>query len=196
MDKELIRGYLNYLAVEKGLVQNTVQSYERDLNKYVRFLGTRGPDGVSQADVLSFLGHLSEQGMSTPSLARHLASVRGFHKYLMRDGLADKDPAENIETPRGWKRLPKTLSTGEVEALLDQPDASTSRGLRDRAMLELLYATGLRVSELVGLRPPDINLEPAYLTVLGKGSKERAVPLGDAAAAAIREYLSRARPAL
>lgn len=196
MDQELIKGFLNYLTVEKGLARNTVQSYERDLRKYVLFLGKRGPDGLSQADVLSFLGHLSDQGMSTPSLARHLAAVRGFHKYLMRDGLSEKDPAENIETPRGWKRLPKTLSAGEVELLLDQPDASTPRGLRDRAMLELLYATGLRVSELVGLRLPDINLERGYLTVLGKGSKERAVPLGDAAAAAIREYLSRARPAL
>jgi integrase/recombinase XerD len=196
MNQDLLKGFLNYVTVEKGLAQNTVQSYERDLRKYVRFMAGKEPGEVSREDVLSFLGHLSEQGMSTPSMARNLAAVRGFHKYLITDGLALADPTVNIETPRGWKRLPKTLSGEEVESLLGQPDVAAPLGLRDKAMLELLYATGLRVSELVGLRLQDVNLERGYLTVLGKGSKERAVPLGDAAVAAVQEYLDRARPVL
>jgi integrase/recombinase XerD len=196
MQEELLKGFLNYLTVEKGLAQNTVRSYERDLRKYVNFVAGHGPGSVSQADVLAFLGRLSEQGMSTPSMARNLAAIRGFHKYLITDGLAREDPTVNIENPRGWKRLPKTLSEKEVESLLDQPDVATPLGLRDKAMLEILYATGLRVSELVGLKLQDINLERGYLTVMGKGSKERAVPLGDAAAAALREYLDRSRPFL
>ncbi len=196
MNEDLLKRFLNYVSVEKGLAQNTVESYERDLRKYFLFMKRKQPDEIAQKDVVSFMAQLASDGMSTPSAARNLAAVRGFHKYLLTDGLARTDPAVNLETPRGWKRLPKTLSAAEVDEILKQPDIKTPIGLRDKAMLELLYATGLRVSELVGLRIPDMNLERGYLIVIGKGSKERAVPMGEEAVAFIRRYIRSARPAL
>jgi integrase/recombinase XerD len=191
-----IKRFLDFLAVEKGLARNTVESYERDLRRYVLFMKNKRPDEITQADVVSFLTRLSSSGISTPSVARSLAAVRGFHKYLIIDGQARTDPTVNLETPRGWKRLPKALSTADVDALLDQPDTVAPIGLRDKAMLELLYATGLRVSELVGLKLQDINLERGFLIVMGKGSKERAVPMGEAASAAVRRYLESGRAVL
>ena len=196
MKKELLENFLNYIAVEKGLARNTVESYERDLQKYLFFMKAKEPDGITRSDVVSFMTQLSSEGISTPSAARCLAAVRGFHKYLMTDEHARTDPTVNIDTPRGWKRLPKTLSLADVDALLRQPDTATLIGLRDKAMLELLYASGLRVSELVGLKLNDINLERGYLVVIGKGSKERAVPMGEAAMAALSRYLSAGRAAL
>jgi integrase/recombinase XerD len=193
MKKELLENFLNYLTVEKGLARNTVESYERDLHKYFFFMKAKEPDGITRSDVVSFMAHLSSEGISTPSAARCLAAVRGFHKYLMTDEHARADPTVNIDTPRGWKRLPKTLSLADVDALLRQPDPATLIGLRDKAMLELLYATGLRVSELVGLKLNDVNLERGYLIVIGKGSKERAVPMGEIAMAALSRYLSSGR---
>jgi integrase/recombinase XerD len=196
MDPGLVDGYLNFLTVEKGLSRNTVESYARDMGKYARFLGGTDHRHVETRDVMSFLAHLAEEGISTPSIARCLAAVRGFHKYLLIDGHAASDPTVNVETPRGWQRLPRTLSSKEVEALLGQPDVKTLLGLRDKAMLEVLYATGLRVSELVGLRRDSVNLERGYILVVGKGEKERAVPLGDAALTAINSYVERSRPLL
>jgi integrase/recombinase XerD len=195
MKKELLDNYLNYLAVEKGLARNSLESYERDLNKYYLFMKSKDPDGITRSDVVSFISHLASDGMSAPSIARCLAAIRGFHKYLMTDEHVQADPTVNIDTPRGWKRLPKALSLSDVETLLRQPDPATLIGLRDKAMLELLYATGLRVSELVGLRLRDINLERGYLVVIGKGSKERVVPIGETAVAALSRYLSTGRAA-
>jgi integrase/recombinase XerD len=196
MEEALLVNFLNYLAVEKGLARNTLQAYERDLNKYLFFITVKKPDDITRSDVVSFMAHLSSEGLSTASAARCLAAVRGFHKYLMTDEHARTDPTVNIDTPRGWKRLPKTISFADVETLLRQPDPATLIGLRDKAMLELLYATGLRVSELVGLKLNDINLERGYLVVLGKGSKERAVPMGETAMAALSRYLNAGRVAL
>ena len=196
MDSHLQKRFLDYLAVEKGLAQNSLQSYARDLRKYFAFLKDKEPDAVTQQDVQDFLVHLSGEGIAPPSLARCLAAVRGLHKYLLIDGMSTVDPTTNIETPHGWSRLPRTLSSEDVESLLGQPDRGAPLGMRDKAMLELLYATGLRVSELVGLKLQDVNLERGFVVVVGKGSKERAVPLGEAAAAALREYLDRARPLL
>ncbi len=196
MDDHLLDRYMNYLAVEKGLARNTLDSYARDLQKYFFFLKDRDHRRVSQDDVQSFVARLSEEGLASSSIARCLAAVRGFHKYLIVDGLTSSDPTIAVERPRGWRRLPKTLSSGEVESLLGQPDNAAPLGLRDKAMLELLYATGLRVSELVGLRRDDINLERGYVVVVGKGSKERAVPLGEVATATVRSYLERSRPLL
>ncbi len=193
MNDALLNRFLEYLAVEKGLSRNTVQSYERDLRKYMAFVKTKEPDAVAQTDVVSFLSGLSDAGLATPSVARCLAAVRGLHKFLLIDGLAGTDPTVNLETPRGWKHLPRALSSDDVEALLRQPDPATSIGLRDKAMLELLYASGLRVSELVGLKLRDINLERGFLIVLGKGSKDRAVPMGETAASSLEAYLKRAR---
>ena len=193
MEDELLKKFLNYLAVEKGLSRNTLESYERDLRKYRAYTAMKNPDTVKQAEVIAFLGHLTAEGIAVPSQARCLSAIRGFHKFLLIDGLATTDPTLNLDTPRGWKRLPKTLSGRDVETLLDQPEPKTAIGLRDKAMLELLYATGLRVSELVGLRLSDINLERGFLIVLGKGSKERAVPMGETSMSAVREYLDRGR---
>jgi integrase/recombinase XerD len=196
MKTDLLKSFLNYLAVEKGLSRNTLESYERDLRKYFSFLDDKEPGEITQQDVLGFLSMLSREGMAAPSQARSLSAVRGFHRYLLTDGLSSSDPTANIDTPHGWTRLPKTLSSGEVESLLSQPDLADPLGIRDKAMLEVLYAAGLRVSELVGLRLQDINLERGYVVVVGKGSKERAVPLGEVAAVRVREYLDRARPLL
>lgn len=196
MNDILLKKFLDYLAVEKGLARNTVESYTRDLHKYFAFMKTKEPDAIAQADVVAFLAHLSSEGIAVPSAARSLAAIRGFHKFLLIDRLAKSDPTVNIETPHGWKRLPKTLSSSDVDSLLNQPDLATPIGMRDKAMLELLYATGLRVSELVGLTLRDINLERGYLVVMGKGSKERAVPLGEVASAAVQDYLTNGRPQL
>jgi len=159
-------------------------------------LEKKEPDEIKQQDVLDFLSMLSRDGMAVPSQARCISAVRGFHRYLLTDDISSSDPTVNIDTPHGWTRLPKTLSSGEVESLLNQPNLSDPLGIRDKAMLEVLYAAGLRVSELVGLRLQDINLERGYVVVVGKGSKERAVPLGEVAAVRLREYLDRARPQL
>ncbi len=196
MDRNLLERFMNYISVEKGLSRNTVVSYKRDLNRYLQKMQGKGPDDITRADVVSYLGSLSSSGIASRSVARNLAAIRGLHKYLVIDGLARRDPTADLETPRGWKKLPRSLSSADVEALLVQPDSSSAIGVRDKAMLELLYATGLRVSELVGLTLASINLERGFLIVMGKGSKERAVPMGEAAVDAVKEYLSRARPVL
>ncbi|HEX9020241.1 MAG TPA: site-specific tyrosine recombinase XerD [Nitrospirota bacterium] len=196
MNEDLLKRFLNYLTVEKGLARNTVESYHRDLRSYLRAMKSGLPDDARQSDVVSFLASLSKQGLAARSVARCLSAVRGFHKFLLTDGLARTDPTVTIETPRGWKRLPRALSSADVESLLEQPDAKTPIGLRDKAMLEVLYATGLRVSELVGLRLAELNLERGFLIVMGKGSRERAVPLGEVAVGAVKRYLDGARALL
>jgi len=196
MDDLLLDRFLDYLTVEKGLARNTVESYARDLRKYYSFMKNRTPQEITQAEVIAFLSWLTSEGISPSSSARSLAAIRGFHKFLMTDELAERDPTTNVETPRGWKRLPQSLATEEVEALLQQPDPAAPIGLRDKAMLELLYATGLRVSELVGLKVQDVNLERGFLVVMGKGAKERAVPLGEIAAHAVIRYLEAGRAVL
>jgi len=196
MHNDLLKRFLNYLAVEKGLSRNTLESYERDLRRYFSFLESKGPDDIKQQDVLDFLTRLSEEGMAAPSSARCISAVRGFHKYLLTDNLTTNDPTINVDSPHGWTRLPRTLSSSDVETLLNQPDLKTTLGIRDKAMLEVIYASGLRVSELVGLRLQDVNLERGFVIIVGKGSKERAVPLGEVASARLKEYLDRARPLL
>jgi integrase/recombinase XerD len=196
MKDGILKKFLDFLSVEKGLARNTVESYARDLRRYLLYMKDKSHDKITQADVVSYLSHLSSSGLSPASIARGLAAVRGLHKYLIIDGMARTDPTVNLETPRGWRRLPRTLSTADVDKLLAQPDTTAPIGLRDKAMLELLYATGLRVSELVGLRLQDINLERGFLMVMGKGSKERAVPMGEVAAADIGQYLKSGRSAL
>lgn len=193
MDEDLLRRFLNYLAVEKGLAQNTLESYERDLRKYIHFMAGKRPDEIDSNDIVRFMARLSSDGMAAPSIARNIAAVRSFHKYLLLEDLAETDPTLDLDIPRGWRRIPKTLSASEVEALLSGPDKSTPLGLRDRAMLELLYATGLRASELVGLKVQDVNLERGFVIVVGKGSKERAVPIGEEALDALKEYFEGAR---
>jgi integrase/recombinase XerD len=193
---DLLNRFLSYCSVEKGLSRNTLLSYQRDLNRYLAWLKKDHPGTVSPLQVISFLAYLSVEGLSAVSAARNLSAIRQFHRYLVMDGVSQQDPTVNLETPRGWQRLPRSLSSADVDVLLQQPDPSTPLGIRDQAMLELLYATGLRVSELVGLKMSSVNLDRGFLIVMGKGSKERAVPMGEAAVSAVRDYLERARPLL
>lgn len=191
--------FLNYLTVEKGLSANTLEAYGRDLSRYVGFLlenGVHHPDQTKALLVLDFLGSLKKCGLSSRSRARTLVSLRTFHRFLLAEGYARENPTCQIEAPRTLSSLPKTLSPTEVERLLAAPVGDSYLDYRDRAMFELLYATGLRVSELVGLKVSDLQLDVGYLTAFGKGGKQRIVPMGESALEEIRNYLHIGRPLL
>lgn len=191
--------FLNYLMVEKGLARNSLDSYGRDMARYLDFLEKRGcgaPAAVRSADVADFLSHLRDQGLAPRSRARALSAVRMFHRFLLVEGYADANPTAIIEAPKTLAKLPQILSGREVEELLAAPGSDSPRDVRDRAMLELLYATGLRVSELVGLRVRDVNVTAGYLMAFGKGGKERLVPMGESACAWVSRYLAEARPVM
>lgn len=195
MDK-LIERFIHYLAVERGLSQNTLESYQRDLIGYTNFLikgGLRDVNQTRRTSVIAYLAELQNNGRATSTISRNLASIRAFYVFLLRDGLIDGDPTVNLESPKIEKRLPHVLSVQDVEALLDAPDLRESAGLRDKAMLELLYATGIRVSELVSLNTDDINLNMGFLKCYGKGAKERIIPLGSIALKFLQDYAERSR---
>jgi integrase/recombinase XerD len=193
-----IAAFLNYAQVERGLAANTIAAYRRDLEKFRAFCEPRrlGPAQVERQHVVDFLGRLYKQGLDARSVARQLVTLRTFFRFLAQEKVVRHDPVEHIESPRAWKRLPKFLTLEEVEKLLATADTTTPLGLRDRAMLEVLYATGLRVSELVKLKVADVQLEAGLVRCLGKGNKERVVPLGKKSLAALDDYLRRGRPAL
>jgi len=191
--------FLDYLTVEKGLSKNTLESYGRDLRKYTVFLKGRGVTDISasgRVDIREFIVHLRDCGLSSASTARTLVAVKGLHRFMLAEGLTGKDPTEAIESPKRGRTLPKALSSSEVEALLKAPSGTAPAALRDKAMIEVLYAAGLRVSELVGLKVGDVNSEVGYVSAFGKGSKGRLVPLGEAALAAIAAYTAGARALL
>jgi integrase/recombinase XerD len=191
--------YLDYLTVERGLAANTRASYSADLLKFLAYLKDRRIGEWSEVgypEVMGFLSRSQEQGLAPRSRARLLSALRGFFKFMVRDSHLTENPVANLTSPRLRRQLPSVLSVAEVEALLAQPDTRLPLGQRDAAMLELLYGTGLRVSELVGLSLGRVNLEVGFLVVLGKGSKERIVPAGEAATEAVRRYLLEARPGL
>jgi integrase/recombinase XerD len=194
----LIDAYLTHLSVERRLALNSIESYARDLNQLARFAAGHGRqvEALQRPDLERFVRDLMAEGRSPRSVAREVACVRGFYRFLVIDGRLPASPADDLHPPRAWQVLPKYLSIEEVDALIAQPDVTTARGLRDRALIELLYATGLRVSELVGLRPADLNLEASFLTCTGKGDKQRLVPIGDEAAAWVGRYLRDGRKAL
>ncbi|HIC96453.1 TPA: site-specific tyrosine recombinase XerD [Candidatus Bipolaricaulota bacterium] len=196
--ERLYTRFLSYLAAERGLSANTVEAYGRDVERYLMFLRAREvrPEKARPEDVRELLRQLGKCGMGPASLARNLSSVRTFHRFLLEDGLAEGDPTELVEAPRRVRRLPYVLSVEEVEALLAQPDVRTPLGMRDRAMLELMYATGMRVSELLTLRLGDLLWEVGVVRVSGKGGRERIVPVGEVALDALRAYLREARPKL
>jgi len=184
--------FLAYLLVEKGLTKNTLEAYSRDICAYLAFLEEAGclePGQIKPTDVAAFIGSLKESGLSPRSRARALSAVRMFHRFLMVENYSDSNPTSVIESPRVPGKLPDVLSKIEVDRLLMAPSGRSRIDLRDRAMLELLYATGLRVSELVSLKVSDINLVAGYLMTSGKGEKERLVPVGDSAKAALADYL-------
>jgi len=186
--------YLDYLAVEKGLAKNSLASYGRDLRKFGEWLDDRSLDRVQRGDIVRYFQSLRSSGISARSVARSLAALRGFFRFLVRERHLKHDPTENVENPKLWTTLPKSLQPSEVDALLAAPDRTTPDGLRDAAMLELLYATGLRVSELIHGKVEDLVLDAGFLRTFGKGSKERIVPFGDSARKAIAAYIDGGRP--
>jgi integrase/recombinase XerD len=194
----LIDAYLTHLTVERRLAANSLESYARDLNQLARFASGHGRavEALERPDLERFVRELMAAGRSPRSVAREVACLRGFYRFLVVDGRLTSSPATDVRPPRAWQVLPTYLSVDEVDALIAQPDVSTPRGLRDRALIELLYATGLRVSELVGLRPADLNLEASFLTCTGKGDKQRLVPIGDEAARWVGRYLREGRKTL
>ncbi len=189
--------FLDYLRVEKGLAQNTVSAYGIDLRRFLKYLeaGDLGIQRVNR-DHLSVYLQTLYQDLSPPSVKRKIASLKSFFRFLLIDGYLPADPTENLDSPRTWQVLPKYLTGSQVEQLLEQPDLMKRQGLRNRCMLELLYATGLRVSELVNLKVTDLDLEKEIVRPIGKGNKERIVPYGDTAGRFLDSYLEVARPQL
>ena len=194
----LIETYLDHLRIERRLADHTLESYQRDLLKLAQFAAGRSRplELLDRHDLDRFVQELSGQGLSPRSVSRAVAAVRSFYRFVTLERRRDQNPAEDLQAPRAWPALPKFLSAEEVDRLIQTPDTATVRGLRDRALIELLYATGLRVSELVQLRVADVNLDASYLSCTGKGGKQRIVPIGDEAGSWVRRYLSSARPAL
>jgi len=197
--EKLLAEFIDYLSVERGLAENTLASYRFDLEAYLSFCKKRQVGGIHQAGrntVMAYLFQLQLEGRLPSTISRHLASLKSFYCYLFREGTMPEDPVAGLESPRPAQKLPRVLSVAEVDSLLAQPRTGEPGGLRDKAMLELLYATGVRVSELVSLNPAHLNLENGFIRCLGKGSKERIVPLGDVAARCLGEYLARGRSKL
>lgn len=195
----LIDDYLNFMAVEKGASRNTLDGYSRDLNRYAAFIDSRQIEDLGQIgsdELIAYLGRLRDEGLTATSVNRALAALRGFYKYLLREKRLESNPVAHIGLARVWLHLPDVLSREEMGLLLLQPGSATPVALRDAAMLELMYATGIRVSELIGLTLHSINWQVGYLVALGKGEKERVVPLGRAAYDMVKRYLEEVRPLL
>lgn len=194
----LVDAYLSHLAVERRLSANTVDSYGRDLSQLSAAAAAIGRpvETLDRRALEEIVRRLMGEGRSPKSVARAVACFRGFYRFLVVSGHRQDNPAADLRAPRAWKTLPKFLSAEEVDRLLASPDTTDPRGIRDRALIELFYATGLRVSEMVNLRQQDLNLESGYLTCTGKGRKQRLVPIGDEASAWLTRYIKEARPAL
>lgn len=197
--QELLARYLNYLLIERGVAQNTLEAYGRDLQRFILFLQEKGITELNKVMpevIVEYLVRIKDEGLSANSMNRSLASLRGLYKYLVQEKQVSQTPLANIELAKVWMRLPDTISREEMVLILTQPGLETAAALRDSAMLELLYATGIRVSELIGLTMNSINWQVGFLTTMGKGSKERIVPIGKAAYDCTRLYVDRARPQL
>ncbi|HUT07582.1 MAG TPA: site-specific tyrosine recombinase XerD [Candidatus Latescibacteria bacterium] len=194
--EDALRLFLEYLAVEKGLARNTILSYARDVRKFLGFVkaGKLVWNRVSEETIVRFIHRESRAGLSARSLARLISALRSFFKFLVLSGFVKKDPSAQLTTPSTWRSLPKFLTVREVEELLRAPDDTKAHGVRDRAMLEVLYGSGLRVSELASLKLAEVNLEDGFLICRGKGGKERIVPLGRSAGGAVGRYLAEVRP--
>lgn len=197
MARDIAAGFFNYLRVERGLSANTLSAYKTDLDKLTQFAASVGKDLVTleRDDLTKFMQYLHNLKLDVRSIARVFGTIRGLYKYLLLDDIMKHDPSENLKISAYKQSLPKVLMREEVERLLDAPDVSTDLGLRDKAMLEVLYATGLRVSELTAVKVEDLNLDMGFVITLGKGSKERSVPLGKSAIGWVQSYLA-VRPRL
>jgi integrase/recombinase XerD len=193
-----VAAYLDHLRIERRLSPHTIESYGRDLSGLVSFADAldRPVDHLDRQALEAFARQQRTHGLSPRSVARAIAAVRGFYRFLVLERHIERSPADDLQPPRAWPALPRFLSLEEVDALLAQPDLSTAIGLRDRAMFDLLYATGMRVSELVGVRAGDLHLDEGYLTCVGKGNKERLIPIGAEAADSVRRYARDGRPPL
>lgn len=192
-----IDNFINYILIEKGLSDQTVESYNRDLQRYAQFLADNHVDSLSENDTYQILKHLIElrnEGLSSRSRSRHLVTLRSFYRFLYQEKILKKDPSKLIDFPKSGLKLPDTLTIEEVTRLIDAPNQVKSLGKRDSAMIELLYAAGLRVSELINMKMTNLNLEASFIRVFGKGSKERIVPIGKFAQKKIEDYMKHARP--
>ena len=194
--KAIIQEFSDYLRIEKRNSPHTVSAYRRDLSRFSAEFAGQKVDSVTTANIRDFLISLREQGLSPASVARSLSSIKSFFKYLCQDKQFQDNPAEILETPKRWRKLPDVLSSEDVDNLLKCPDLESVLGLRDKAMLEILYASGLRVSELINLQVSQLDMQVGYLRTLGKGSKERIVPIGAMAKRAVENYILNSRPAL
>jgi integrase/recombinase XerD len=197
--EELIEVFLNYLSVERGLSQNTIVSYREDLNIYIDFVKSRSINSLSKTtknEITDFMFQQKDRGLSVNSVTRRLAAIRMFYRFLVRERILNNDPTSLIDSPKLWKKIPETLSLNEVEALLSAPKIKHEQGIRDKAILETLYATGMRVSEAVNLKLDNVNLEIGFLRCIGKGNKERIIPLGRKAISSLKRFLEVGRPAL
>lgn len=194
--RQEIDSFIFFLQMERGLAKNTLDAYRRDLNDFSAFLQrfkVKGWNQVRREEILKYLADLYQRGHAPSTVSRRTAAIRSFYRFLQAEQLTGEDPASALEAPRRGRKLPRVLSVAEVDRMLSQPRVDDSGGLRDKAMLELMYATGLRVSEVTGLNLDDVNIEAGYLRCLGKRSKERVVPLGRVAGWWVEEYLRKAR---
>lgn len=197
--QELLEKYFNYLLIERGVAQNTLEAYRRDLRRFLLIVQEKGFTDFQQImpeAIIEYLVRIKDEGLSPNSMNRSLAAIRGFYKYLLQEKMIEQTPLTNIELAKVWMRLPDTISKEEMNLILAQPGVETASSLRDSAMLELLYATGIRVTELIGLTMNSINWQVGFLVVMGKGSKERIVPIGKTAYDCTKLYVEQARPQL
>jgi integrase/recombinase XerD len=197
--EDLVLEFLDFLSVERGLSRNTIDAYRRDLRSYINFLKLQKINDINHTTrtvIVSYLLLMQKKGKASSSISRACAAIKSFYHFLVRERRIKEDPTINLDTPKLEKRLPRVLTVGEVEDLLNQPDVTNLWGLRDKALLELLYATGIRVSELISIRIEDVNLEMGFLRCFGKGSKERIVPIGSVALNYLERYINEARKQL
>jgi integrase/recombinase XerD len=194
--KDLLENFLEYLSVERGLAKNTIAAYNRDLKSYIFYLRTKNITNIEHTNrttIVSYLLIMQKKGKASSSISRACAAIKSFYQFLFKERIIDEDPTINLDSPKLEHRLPKVLTVEEVEKLLCQPDMSNPLGMRDKSMLELLYATGMRVSELISIAVEDVNLEMGFLRCTGKGSKERIVPVGTIAVEYLEHYITNAR---
>ena len=199
MDTYWLDEFLHHLAVERGLAENTLSSYHRDLHQFISWLTEKEIQAVElvrRNHIMAYLLGLQKKGRAPATISRQLAALKSFYHFLMQEGALQQDPTTNLDSPKLAKKLPHVMTPAEVDRLLSMPDAASPSGSRDKAMLELLYATGLRVSELMALDTAHINLDMGYVQCFGKGSKERIVPMGSMAAGCLNEYLEEGRKKL
>ena len=196
---ELVENFLNYLQVERGLADNTIFSYRRDLSGFAKYLESNHINNIANtrhSNVTDFMMYQKDRGLESSSISRHLAAIKAFYRFLVKERILREDPTSLLESPKLFKRIPDVLSIQEIDSILNMPNLKDNKGIRDKAILEIMYATGMRVSEAADLRLGDLNMEVGFLRCRGKGNKERIVPLGKKAIIAIRRYLENARKKL